>query len=1082
MKNFSKFKATGSTKLCCLFFVVCLLSQSENRVLADETPMGGEDFISSQLVNEDALSPADTQQQRRITGKTIDSHGAPLAGVSIRVKGTTIGTASDGEGRFNLALPDRNDQVLVFTYIGMKTREVRLADLSTDILTGRKEYVLSLQEEEQVIDDLVVTGMFDRKAESFTGAARTIKKSELKQVGNTNLFQSLKNLDPSLKIFDNLEMGSDPNTMPDMNLRGVSSFPGETVNTDLKANFQSKPNTPLFIVDGFEASLQEVFDMDMNRIESVTILKDAASKAIYGSKAANGIIVIETIGVGVDGIRVTYTGNLDLEMPDLTSYNLMNAEEKLQAELLQGVYTGYYNPTDYTRMQSYLEKQKRIAEGLDQYWLSIPLRVGAGQKHSVEAQMGTKELQTRLNLTYQNVEGVMKESGRQNLSGTFNISYRKNNVLFRNIASVTSNKSTDSPYGNFAAYTLANPYSPAYDENGKANRYYDTGTTLYASPLYDADLHIIDQTSYLLFSEKLYLEWEISQGFKAIGRMNYTTQRSDADEYFPYNHSTFNTYGINNYSARGSYKLNQGKLNQYSAETLLSYNKTFVEKHNVTFNGSWSIDDKTATEVASKVYGFPSDAMDKYYQNTGGIFYVSGSEKYPSGATTTARNVGFTLATNYTYDERFLFDGTLRRNASSVFGVDNRWATFWSAGLGWNLHNEAFFAPINNTVKLFKIRGSIGYTGNQNLSENRSQASYLFYSDYYNNYWVGSYLNNMENPSLQWEEKKDFNIGFDLDVKGVSVVFDWYRADTKNLVTKVSLPGSTGFKEVNENLGLVRNNGFELSLRVPVIRHSNGFLNLVGNIATNDNKLIELSDAMADFNANQMALAQTKDHVTPVLMYYEGMHMNTIWAVPSLGIDPADGFEVYLDRDGNQTKQWDASNMIAAGIRDSKYNGNFGINGEYKGFGFNVTFTFLGGGQLYNQTLVDKVENADIRFNVDKRVLYGRWQKPGDVVPFRRITESYTYDYDLIATLDVRTEYGKTRATTRFVQDNNELNLSAVSLYYDVNRKWIEKLGFERIRFQANMNDVYKWSTIGIERGTTYPFARTLSLSLTATF
>jgi hypothetical protein len=260
------------------------------------------------------------------------------------------------------------------------------------------------------------------------------------------------------------------------------------------------------------------------------------------------------------------------------------------------------------------------------------------------------------------------------------------------------------------------------------------------------------------------------------------------------------------------------------------------------------------------------------------------------------------------------------------------------------------------------------------------------------------------------------------------------------------------------------------------------FLNVYGQFATNDNKLIELSDAMKAYNDQQRKIAAELDRVAPVNLYSEGQHINTIWAVRSAGIDPIDGFEVYYDKDGNLTKQWKAENMVACGIKDDKYTGTFGLNGEYKGIGMNVTFRFLGGGERYNQTLVDKVENVSLRQNVDKRVATGRWKEVGQQAQFRRIiSDTELMNNYVIHSSYVRAEGNYTRTTTRFVQKSNELNLSAISVYYDFPRKWLRPIGFEKLRLQANMNDVYKWSTIKIERGTNYPFARTLSFSLSAT-
>lgn len=998
-------------------------------------------------------------QKLVLKGIVVDKDSVPLPGVTIVLKGTVLGVVSDHEGKFVLEIPQMDHPVLVFSFVGMQTQEYQYV--------GKSDIRIVMIEDVKSMEEVVVTGIFTRRAESFTGAAKTFRKDELKRVGNTNVFQSLKNLDPSLKILDNRNMGSDPNTLPDMRLRGTSSFPAGDNEINLKGNYQSQPNQPLFILDGFETTVETVFDLDMNRVESITILKDAASKAIYGSKAANGVVVIETVGLGVEGVRVTYTGNLDLEMPDLTSYNLCNAAEKLEAEFLEG---SVYQNT-YDGMSKYYERLKNVKDGLDEYWLSKPLQVGVGQKHALTFEMGNKEMKTLFTVSYNNVVGVMKESYRNTFSGTAQISYRKSNFLFRDIATITRNKTQDSPYGTFSEYAKANPYSPAYDENGKPMEYYDRGTYTAKSPLYNAYTNIKDQTSYLNFTNNFYIEWTIIEGLKATGRVSFTTKRSDADEYYPYNHTSQSNYGRDVYYKRGAYTLNTGKSNTVSGDIYLNFSRTWG-KHTLFSNVGWNISENEYMEIINEAQGYKSDSMDEYIF---GMMYKEDGK--PSGNSSKNRNVGFLGVLAYTYADRFLLDATLRGSAASVFGTDNPWATFWSVGLGWNLHNEKFFKDLG-FVEQFKIRGSIGYTGKQNFQSNKAAATYKYYmKENYNYYWSGAYLNNMENPGLQWELKKDYNVGVDLKVKNVSLMFDWYTSNTENLVSQITIPGSTGFTSVSENLGLIQNRGFEVALGINIINRKDFFLNVNGNITTNDNKLKKLSGAMKTFNDNQMALAQAEDRVTPVLMYYDGMHMNTLWAVPSVGIDPSDGYEVYINRDGRLTKQWKAEDMIAAGVADSKYNGNFGLNGEYKGFGLSVVFTFLGGGELYNQTLVDKVENVNITYNVDKRVLSGRWKQRGDQTQFRRI-KNLGDDY----IMGNMRESSYTRATTRFIQKDNELNLSSLSVYYDLPRSWMNRIGFERIRLQANMNDVYKWSSIKIERGTSYPFARTLSVSLTAIF
>ena len=307
--------------------------------------------------NGNSVEKIQQSTERLFRGVVTDQSGLPLPGVAIQVKGTKQGVTTDMNGEYYILVKGVENPVLVFSFVGMETQEVPYKK-------GQNRVNVTLKESQQMMEEVVVNGIYTRKAESFTGSAKTFKKDDLKRVGNGNIFQSLKNLDSSLKILDNQEMGSDPNSMPDMRLRGTSTLIEEAGASDLKGNYQSQPNMPLFILDGFETSAQTIFDLDMNRVESITILKDAASKAIYGSKAAHGVIVVETTGLENRGVRITYNANLDLEMPDLTSYNLCNSFEKLDVEMREG---SIYDMLDPAQVENYYKRLKKAQEGFDQY-------------------------------------------------------------------------------------------------------------------------------------------------------------------------------------------------------------------------------------------------------------------------------------------------------------------------------------------------------------------------------------------------------------------------------------------------------------------------------------------------------------------------------------------------------------------------------------------------------------------------------------------------------------------------------------------------------------------------------------------
>ena len=997
------------------------------------------------------------QGSKRIaTGIVSDEEGYPLPGVNVIISDLQRFAITDNNGKFSIEVPQNTPCTITFSYIGMSTQQVMINSGRNDV---RKNITLK---SDTKLDEVVVTGIYTRKAESFTGSATTISNKDLMRVGNQNVFQSLKNLDPTLYIADNFNMGSDPNTTPSMSMRGTSSFP-TTETSSLKSNYQNQPNQPLFILDGFETTAETVMDMDMNRIESITILKDASAKALYGSKAANGVIVIETKRLTGNQQRVTYNGSISLEMPDLTSYDLCNAWEKLEAERLDGVYTHDDNVNQEELTRLYNERKKNVMEGLDTYWLSKPLRTGIGHKHNLNIELGdSQNLRAIIDVTYNQVTGVMKGSDRRNISGDFNISYRRKNLIFKNILSILVNKSNDSPYGSYSEYSRMNPYWAATDKNGNLLRWVefpDNIQTRVANPLYNATIGTSFTSNYLRFTNNFYAEWYITPTWKATVRLGISQQRDKADDFYPANHSMFKDYtDEETLIKRGKYILENGESNSISSDLNINYNK-LIGKHTIFANAGFFISEDKSSAYQHTAEGFGNNQIADI---TFARQYAEGVT--PIGYSSINRQASFLLAASYDYDNRYLADATIRESASSLYGSDNRWANSWSFGVGWNLHNEAFIKNLA-WLKQFKLRASVGLTGNQNFDTNAALATYKYYTGISYGGFTGAYLSNMPNPKLKWEQKKDYNIGFDMRIAKLSLTFDYYSADTKNMLTNVSIPTSTGFAIVKDNLGLVRNSGVEAKANYTVWQNKKGFFNVYGTFTYTKNKIIRLSESMRAYNEKMMKMAEKADQSAPVLMYQDGLSMNMIWAVPSAGIDPQSGNEIYIKKDGSYTYKYSANDMVAAGDATPKYRGTAGFTAEYNGFGLSATVSYLAGCQMYNSTLVDRVENADITYNVDRRLLQGRWTTPGQQTQYKKFNSST-----------------RTRATTRFVQDRKELNLSSISAYYEFPSSIYQKLYMERLRLSFYINDIATFSSIKVERGLNYPFARTMSFSLNATF
>ena len=387
--------------------------------------------------------------EKKVTykGVVVDEMDMPLPGVSVVPKSVkNRGTTTNVNGEFEITIPEE-EHYLVFSYVGMKTQTVRVGG-------ANRVLKICLAADAVALKEAVVTGIYTRNAESFTGSMSTYTEKELKNIGNSNVLQSLKVLDPSFIVLENNLTGSDPNAAMNLNVRGNTNIVG------LETEYETNPNQPLFILDGFETSLSTITDLSMDRVESITILKDAASTAIYGSKAANGVVVVETKKPEPGRLRFNYNGNFTVEWADLSDYNLMNSREKLEYEKLAGYY-GKLDENggiiDESFREQYNERLLRSRKGLDSYWLNEPLRTGFTQSHNVFAEGGDAAFRYGIGLTYTQTNGVMKNSDRDVLNGNVQLSYRISKFAFSNQTTI-SNTDVSNPTVSFSKFARTNPF------------------------------------------------------------------------------------------------------------------------------------------------------------------------------------------------------------------------------------------------------------------------------------------------------------------------------------------------------------------------------------------------------------------------------------------------------------------------------------------------------------------------------------------------------------------------------------------------------------------------------------------------
>ena len=992
-------------------------------------------------------------QSRKITGKVIDEDGNPLPGVAVLIEGTTIGVATDMDGKYDLTCPEMKDIVLKFSYIGMKPKSV---------VVGNKTVVdVTLESDSQEMDEVVVTGLLNRRKSGFAGTTTVISKQELAKVSTGNIFTTISTLDAGFKIEENNLDGSNPNKLPDFTIRG-------------KGSFQNGSTAPIFILDGFEVTSQKVFDMDINRIESITLLKDASATILYGSRASNGVIVIETTAPKAGKLRVTYDFKPTIAIVDLTDYDLMNAREKLQYEKEAGLYTQEITPgyEDNDRREqveldkAYYNRYKNIVEGVNTYWLSQPVKNAFSHAHSLFVEGGADNVRYGIDASYNQNKGVMKESGRDRFGLGFSLIYRiKDKITIKNYISYAHTHAYNSPYGSFSQYAKLNPYERIYNDNGELIPKLSDGDT---NPLYDALLPNRNFTKDQEFREQLSVDWFICDGLRLKGQMAIVKGETSGEIYkSPFSaeflKTTYNSESrVQEYlpiAERGYLSMTDGASFSYDGNVTLNYNTLVNEKHIIYAGAGLEVTQNDNNSHGFIMTGFPDD---RYSDPAFAIQYKK--ETKPSSSESKSRAIGFFANGNYSYDDRYFADVSVRIDGSSKFGADKKYAPFWSAGAGWNVHNEKFFK--HTKISMLKLRYSYGVTGNQEFSAYQAKTMFQFNTDRLYNSGISAALMGYGNPDLEWQNQYQSNYGFDFGYAKdrIRLQFNYYQKKTEGMLTSVSVAPSLGLPSntFTSNLGKIQNKGVEVNLNAVLIRDQGKDFewSVMLQAAHNKNKIMEISTALKNINEKN-----NQDKTTPAAVYEEGESMSAIKAVPSLGIDPTTGQELFMKKGGTITYTWDATDKVICGDSEPKVFGNVGTNLYWKGWNLNMVFKYDLGADYYNSTLAERVEGANPRYNADRRVLNNRWKEPGQHALYKNIKE-----------------YTTTYISSRFVQKENTLQLTSLSLSYDLNREWIRKFGLNTMRLSFYMNDVFRASTVKNERGLDYPFQRSFVFGLNIGF
>ncbi len=984
-----------------------------------------------------AQSSATAPASGTVNGVVVDdSEHLPMVGVTISVvkDGKVVGgVATDIDGLFKVNVP--SGASLRVSYIGYSTQDV------APVFGKSMEIVM--KEEAQKMNEVVVNGYFTRQRNTYTGSAKTLTGDEILSVSPTNIFQALSTLDAGLNITQNNAMGSNPNNIPDLVIRSTTS---------LATNNEVGLNAPLIVIDGVESNLQALYDMNVQDIERVDILKDASATALYGENAANGVIIIERKRVVQAPVRVRYTFTPQFSFADLSSYELCNASQKLALERLAGLYDSH----DGSLNSEYYRKLALISAGTDVDWMSKPVRNSFSNTHSLSVSGRGSGLDYNFTADYANINGVMKDDNRNRYGMNAYLSYRFKDKLVVTLRAEHTNLSTkNSKYGSFSDYLQANPYDSPYDDHGNFAKSLSYNMN---NPLYEASLSSFGKTEARTQNVSLDVRYNFKPNLYVTAQGSYSTSRSRSDEFKSPDSNSFAGKELNQ---RGTYRLGNLTADNWTGKVIGNWIHNFDNNGTMfTLNLGWEIRRNKSTSSYMTGSGFLSDDLaDISYATT------YSTEQLPKGGEDLSTSVGGFAAANFMFKNRYVIDGSYRLSGSSKFGADKRTAPFWSVGAGYNMHNENFIRDLG-FVDLLRLRTSYGYTGSVKFDSYQAMSTYFYSINYLHYAGVGAIPVAMANPDLKWQTTKKFNVGITSSLFGDRMNFnvDYYHEITDDMLIDVSLPPSSGATSVKNNFGKQQSNGVEFSVWGKLIQTRDWGWTVSVNGLHSKTTIKNISDALK--RKNEQNAADNKN-TTPRLQFREGESPTAIYAVRSAGIDPASGKEIFITKDGKYTYDYNALDQVAVGDTNPTLQGTMSTMLMYRNLSLNVNFSYRFGGDMYNSTRMSKVENINPQYNADLRAFTERWKQPGDIVPY----------------LGISATGGKTFAySDRFVEKDNELWLSSLNLQYNVPQSWVSNLGLQRLYLSAGAEDLFRLTSAKYERGTAYPYSRSVNFSVSVTF
>jgi TonB-linked SusC/RagA family outer membrane protein len=957
-------------------------------------------------------------QQQQVIGTIISADdNLPLPGVNVRVKGTLRGAITDVEGQFSIQAS--SDEILVFSFVGFTTQEIAVGTSSVLDIT--------LKLDDNVLGEVVVTGYKTQNAREISGSINVVSGDQIRDVPIASFDQALQGRAPGVLIQAN---SGQPGAAANVTIRGKGTINGS--------------NNPLYILDGIQISAADFSSLNPNDFASFSILKDAASTSIYGSRGANGVIVITTKRGKSGETKVNYDFQFGISQAPTHPEAVMNTAEKLEYELANG------NPYGWS------DAELADLRQIDTNWEDVLLKTGYTQNHQISAAGGNENTTFFLSGSVFDQTGTVPNTGLKRYTARINVETKVSNFTFgMNISGGFSKFNNTLEGDSFIGSPLnairwSNPYESPYQPDGSYTQLVSGQPNALQELLENQTLRnqlkgvaigFVQYDAPFLKGLLLRTNWGV----------DYT--QNDSSQYL--DKTTYQ--GFIAQGQNGSLERGYSKNFRYTGTTSISYKKQI----NATNFFNISLYNEVL-ENDFRSFGFTGYGLVGPFQNEAGITPGNPLNGYiPNVRGNGGQNalISYFADGTYGFKGRYFLNAGIRRDGSSRFGADNKYATFGSIGASWIVSDEVFMDNLKgNFFNELKLKASYGTVGNQEGIGNFDSRE-LFARSIYNGVG-GIVLTGLPNPLLRWEKIKMFNVGLEFALaKGrINGIVEFYNNVTNDLFLNRQLSRTTGFTFQNTNIGSMRNRGYEVSFTGAVIDRPNFKWELNANITYNKNEVISLVGDQNEFIDG--------DFITRV-----GEPINSLYLVRYAGVDPSNGDALYLNTESETTNEYNPADRVILGTTDAPIYGGFGTTFTYKGFRLDALFSYVAGNDLYNNDR-NNVENPSYLFDNLSKLMINEWRTPG------QITDIPSADNPFFS------------GTSRFVESGDFIRLRNVNLSYSLPSNLTESLKIASLRVFVQGQNLLTFTDFrgfdpelsGNLIGSQYPALRTVTVGVNVGF